>query len=203
MPNSRFDFDDELQQAYSSLQNANDHRTDAQKDNSKVAVYDHSNPEIANMEMEALNLVQDSGAPTLIYLRSDDTGQTDETYNETSNPIYLPPVLVKAMYKPESITLVKVKWGIDADAKFKIHYSRAYLLGLFGSRLIRNGDIISVPHNTLIQTQATEFLEGKINRLDKFRVVHAQDTGNFNFRWLYWTCDVEPLSGDIAIRPST
>jgi hypothetical protein len=202
MPNSRFDFDDELQQAYSSLQNATDNRTDEQKSSSKIAIYDHTNPEIANMEMEALNLVEDSGAPTLVYRRTDDTGQTDETYNETSNPLYLPPNLIKGMFKTQSMSLVKVKWGIDADVKFKIDYSRAYLLGLYGSRLIRTGDVIAIPHNTLIQTQATEFLEGKINRLDKFRVVNAQDTGNFNFRWLYWSCDVEPLSGDIAIRPT-
>jgi hypothetical protein len=201
MMNHRFDFDDELQQAYSSLQDAKDNRTDAEKNSSKIAIYDHSNPEIANMEMEALNLVNDSGAPTMVFRRSDDTGQTDETYNETANPIYLPPDIIKGMFKPESVSLLKVKWGVDSDVKFKIHYSRAYLLGLYGSRLIRTGDVISVPHNTLIQTQSTEFLEGKINRLDKFRVTHATDTGNYNYRWLYWTVDVEPLSGDIAIRP--
>lgn len=201
MTNHRFDFDDELQQAYSSIQNATDYRTDAEKASSKLAIYDHTNPEIANMEMEALNLVNDSGAPTLVFRRSDDTGQTDETYNETSNPQYLEHVLIKAMFKPELIVLSKTKWGIDASSKMKLNYSRAYLLGLFGSRLIKVGDVIAIPHNTLIQTQSTEYLEGKVNRLDKFRVTNCYDTGNYNYRWLYWTVEVEPLSGDIAVIP--
>ncbi len=199
--NHHFEFDDELQQSYTSLQNAKDLRSDADKTNSKLAIYDHSNPEIANMEMEALNIINDSGAPTLVFRRTDDIGQTDETYNETPNPIYHQPDIIKGMFKPESVSIVKVKWGIDTDVKFKIHYSRAFLLGLYGSRLIRVGDVIAVPHNTLIQTQSTHFLEGKINRLDKFRVTHANDTGNYNYRWLYWTVDVEPLSGDISVRP--
>lgn len=202
MTNHRFDFDDELQQAYSSLQDAKDFRTDSEKATSKIAIYDHSNPEIANMEMEALNLIQDAGAPTLVFRRTDDTGQTDDTYNETSNPTYIQPDLIKGLYKPESMSLAKVKWGIDVNVKMKINYSRAFLLGLYGSRLIRTGDVIAIPHNTLIQTQSTEYLEGKVNRLDKFRVTQGSDTGNFNYRWLYWTVDIEPLSGDIAIRPT-
>ena len=201
MPNHRFDFDDDLQQAYSSLQNAQDNRTDAEKSSSKIAVYDHTNPEIANMEMEALNIIIDSGAPTLVYRRTDDTGQVNDTYNENPNPLYHPYDIIKGLFKPESISVSKVKWGVDSDVKIKMSYSRAYLLGLYGSRLIRIGDVIAVPHNTLIQTQSNEYLEGKVNRIDKFRVVHAYDTGNFNYRWLYWTCDLEPLSGDVAIRP--
>jgi hypothetical protein len=200
MSNHRFDFDDELQQSYSSLQDAKDNRTDEQKNSSKIAIYDHSNPEIANMEMEALNLINDSGAPTLVYRRSDDTGQTDDGYNETT-PQYLEPDNIKAIFKPEQVSLSKVKWGIDVNIKMTLSYSRAYLLGLYGSRLIKIGDVVAVPHNTLIQTQSTEYLEGKVNRLDKFRIINSFDAGNFNYRWLYWNCIAEPISGDIVIIP--
>lgn len=200
-PNSRFDFDDELMQGYSNLNNATDFRSTAEIDNSKLNIYNHQNPDIANMEREADQLIQLSGAPTLIYLRTNDMGQVDDVFDENANPTYCEYTNVKGLFTPESASMVKVKWGIDVDLKFKIHYSRARLLSQIGSRLIRQGDVIAIPHNTLIQTQATEYLEGKDNRLDKFRVVGATDTGNFNYRWLYWTCTVEPLSGDITVRP--
>lgn len=195
-PNSRFDFDDELMQAYSSIDN---YKIDISP--SSLDIYDHDNPDIANMEKEAAELIQKSGATTLIYLRANDMGAIDDTYDEISQAVFEKPLTIKGLFTPSNASIVKVKYGIDINLKFTISYSRALLLQDIGPRLIRTGDVVQVPHNTLIQTQATEFLDGKVNRLDKFRVISGSDTGNFNYRWLYWTINIEPVTGDITVRP--
>lgn len=192
-----FDFNQE----FSSLDKAPDHRSEDDQENSLIAVYDHSNPDIANMEREVLNLVNDSGAWTSIYLRTNDLGQVDETWEEDANPLYMQPKKVKGLFQPDSVATALSKYGIDSKVAFKVNYSRAHLLAVFGPRLIRKGDVIQLPHNTLVQTQNTEFLDGKNNLIDKFRVTEATDTGNFNYRWMYWSCTVENVTGDITVRP--
>lgn len=184
---------------YSSVQNAPDHRTDSEKNSSKL--YDPASNEIANMERQAMDYIHSSGAPTCIYLRSNDLLNVDDVWEEDSNPIYERPEIITGQFVPEAMSAALNKWGYEANSQFKINYSRAELLDLFGDRLIRTGDVIAIPHNTLIQTQNTEFIDGVIGLADKFRVISAQDTGNFNYRWLYWTCTVELLTGDITVRP--
>lgn len=191
---------DEPLQEYSSIQNHPDFRTDDQIFNSKLSIFDNENPEVARMEREAFNYIQQAGAVTHIYLRTEDLGAVDEVWEEDNNPIYYPPVSIKGQFVPEKMSTALKKWGIESDAKFDINYSRAQLLDRFGKRMIRAGDVIQLPHNTLVQTQNTEFIDGQLGLADKFRVIDAHDTGNFNYRWLYWTVYCELLSGDITVR---
>lgn len=170
-------------------------------DNSSLNVYDPDNPEIAYMEREAYNYIQIAGAPTDIYLRTNDLAQVDEVWEEDNDPIYDPAVQIKGQFVPEEMSLALTKWGVDTKVQFEVHYSRAQLLDVFGNRLIRSGDVITIPHNTLIQTQNTEFIDGQLGLADKFRVIVGKDTGNFNYRWLYWTCTVELLTGNFTVRP--
>lgn len=183
---------------YSSLDQAQDF---SNPDNELIAIFDPNSPEIANMEREAYNYIQYAGAPTCVYLRTNDLGQVDDVWEEDSDPIYYPPVDVKGQFVPEKMSMALNKYGIESKSQFEVHYSRAQLLAIFGKRLIRGGDVIQIPHNTLVQTQNTEFLDGKLGLADKFRVISAQDSGNFNYRWLYWTCVVELLTGNFTVRP--
>lgn len=166
-----------------------------------VAIFDDTNPEIARMEREALEYISISGADTKVYLRVNDLGSVDEVWEEDSQPLYQQFVPVRGQFSPEEMSLALNKWGYESNAKFNVNYSRANLLSLFGVRMIRVGDVIEIPHNTLTQTQNTEYLDGQIGLADKFRVLKATDTGNYNYRWLYWTCTVELLTGNISIRP--
>lgn len=186
---------------YSSLQSHADYRLDSQIYNSKLSIYNDENPEIARMEREAFNYIQQSGAITYIYLRTEDLGKVDPVWEEDADPTYYSAVSVKGQFVPEKMSTALKKWGVDSDTKFEVNYSRAQLLSLFGDRLIRMGDVIQIPHNTLVQTQNTEFIDGQMGLADKFRIIDARDSGNFNYRWLYWTCTVELLTGDITVRP--
>jgi hypothetical protein len=181
-------------QDYSSIQNFEVH------ENSEIALYDESNPEILYMEQEAFQYIKDSGVPVFVYTRVNDLGKIDSVWEEDSDPLYDNPIPVYGQYVPEAMSVVLKKWGVDAQTQFLIHFSRANLLAVFGNRLIRQGDVIEIPHNTLVQTQNTEFIDGPFGCLDKFRVISAKDTGNYNYRWLYWTCTVEVLSSDISVK---
>ena len=190
---------DEQLPEYSSIQDAPDYRSDGEKNS--FSIYDQSSPEIANMERQALDYIHSSGAITQVHLRTNELLGVDDVWEEDANPIYDLPKPFKGQFVPEPMSAALNKWGYEANAKFKINYSRAELLHELGNRLIRAGDVIIVPHNTLIQQQNTEFIDGNIGLANKFRVVGAQDTGNYNYRWLYWTCTVELLTGDITVRP--
>jgi hypothetical protein len=170
--------------------------------NNKLAIFNPDCPEIGNMEKQAYEYIQLSGAESLVYLRVNDLGVQDEVWEEESKVLYDMPVMVKGQFVPDPLRTSLKKWGVDTDAKFKINYSRAELITRFGVRLIRSGDVIEIPHGSLIQTQNTEYIDGLIGRADKFRVVNAYDAGNYNYStWLYWVCVIELLSGDISIRP--
>jgi len=66
------------------------------------------------------------------------------------------------------------KWNQDlCDNKFDVTFSRAEVLGVIGDRLIRIGDIIIIPHNSLV-------LNAK-----RFRVLHVAEKGNYKYRWIY------------------
>lgn len=187
-------------QEYTSLDSFPSNRSESQVDRSKANI-SNQDQEIALMERHAFDYIFQSGIDSLIFLRSNDLGNVDAVWEEDNEPIYEQPVPTKGLFAPEKMTTALKKWGIESNTKFEIHYSRANLLDLFGKRLIRKGDVIRIPHNTLVQTQNTEFIDGEFGLADKFRVIDAMDTGNFNYRWLYWTCIVELLTGDITVRP--
>ena len=175
-------------------------RSDTDRENSKANI-SNQNADIAYMEKQAIDFIYESGLHTLVYLRVNDLGNVDVVWEEDNDPLYHQPVKVKGQFVPEQMVTSLKKWGVESETKFKINYSRAQLLNMLGTRLIRKGDVIKIDHNTLVQTQNTEFIDGEFGVADKFRVIDAFDTGNFNYRWLYWTCIVESLTGDITVRP--
>jgi hypothetical protein len=185
---------------YSSLDKFPRSRSYADTENSKANISNQTN-EIALMEQQAFDYINQSGVETLIFSRVNDLGNVDPVWEEDSEPIYDQPVPIKGQFVPEEMSTALKKWGVESISKFKVNYSRAQLLDIFGKRLIRSGDVIRIPHNTLVQTQNTEFVDGEFGLADKFRVIDAFDAGNFNFRWLYWVCIVELLTADITVRP--
>jgi len=49
-------------------------------------------------------------------------------------------------------------------------------------------------------TQNNDLRTGIGNRMDRYRVIKAWDTGNMRYRWLYWSVIAQNLLGDKSIE---
>lgn len=176
------------EQQFSNLNQSTDFRPDQYKYDSPLSVYNHNNPDIATAEKMVLENLRISGAWVTVLPRSEDN-KFDKTWNEDSSPTYYTGYDFKAFFVPPPPEITLTKFGIDAPAKFDVTFSRAELLDVMGDRLIRPGDIIIIPHNSLA-IKAT-----------RFRIVHAADSGNYRYRWLYYIASVENLSKDETLSP--
>jgi hypothetical protein len=101
---------------------------------------------------------------------------------------------IKAYLKPDTISLELTRWGIDVPLKLTIVFHRATLIEKLGSRVLSPGDAIRVPYNAARALLAPE------KRPFDFRVMNAFDSGNFQYRWLYYTTVTELLTGDEAVK---
>ena len=156
--------------------------------NPQHAIYDHNNPDIAQAEAYALETLRIAGAWVTVIPRTEDN-KFDKTWNEDSSPTYYEGYDFKAFFAPDAPKTTLTKFGHDAPNNFDLMFSRAELLNSLGERLIRTGDVIIIPHNSLI-----------INA-NRFKVLHSQDYGNYKYRWLYIACTVENMNKDESLVP--
>jgi len=165
-----------------------DFRSDTQKSDPLGALYDHNNPDMAQAEAYALESLRISGAWITVIPRTDDN-KFDKSWNEDADPTYLAGADFKAFFAPPSPEVMLTKFGMDAPNSIDIIFSRAELLRTFGDRLLRNGDVIILPHNSLV-IKAT-----------RFKILHVQDSGNYKYRFLYLTCTIENMNKDESLIP--
>jgi hypothetical protein len=178
-----FDF----KQQYSSIDKVPDQRSEEERLNSILSVYNHDSNDIAYAERVAEELINISGAWTVIYKRTRNAGNKDEVWDEDADPTYQHAKRLKGRFAPAPAEILLTKWGVDVPNQTTITYSRANVLKEMGKLMISEGDVIVVPHNTLIGTQFTDLRDGVDNRMDVYRVLKSSDTGNFNDR----TIDVD------------
>jgi hypothetical protein len=186
-------------QGFSSLGGLPDFRTDAEKLNSPLSIYNHNSPDIAWAERAAEEMINISGAWVTIFPRTANA-EADDLWEEDADPTYKSGVKLKGYFVPQPVSITLTKWGIDAPNGTTVIFSRAIIFQTFNDRMLRPGDVLEVPHNTLSPVQAPQELGSLGNRMDKFRILNAQDTGNFKYRWLYFSCRVENLTGDETIQ---
>lgn len=186
-------------QEFISIDKLPDFRTDDEKAFTPLALYNHDNPDIAYAERLAEETINISGGWITVFQRTDNKGTIDEIWDEDPDPTYKNGTKMKAYFVPEAPNIELTKWGVDSPVKSTVVFSRAILLKEFGKRLVRPGDVLEVPHNTLSPIQTSTPLNSR-DKMDKFRVLNAADEGNFRYRWLYWKCVVENLTGDITIQ---
>lgn len=184
-------------QEYISIDKLPDHRSDDERFFSPLATYNHDSADIAYAERLAEEIVNLSGAWVTVFLRTDNAS-ADEVWEEDPDPTYRSGVLMKGFFAPEPANLELTKWGIDSPNKSTIIFSRAALYKSFGDRLIRPGDIIEAPHNTMTQAATPTPYESS-DKFDRYRVLNGVDSGNFKYRWLYWNCVTELITGDATI----
>lgn len=191
-------YDFGINQQYSSIDKLPDNRSDDQRYFSPLSTYNHDSADIAYAERLAEEMVNISGSWVKIYLRTNNMGSADDVWEEDADPTYFAPKLMKGFFAPEPANIELTKWGIDSPNKTTIIFSRSALYKENGDRLIRPGDIVEIPHNTMTQI-ADQSLYSNKDTFDKYRVINAADSGNFKYRWLYWNCVTELITGDITI----
>jgi len=161
---------------------------DATPLNPQQAVYNPNNPDMAQAEKLALENTRISGAWVTVIPRTEDN-KFNKTWNEDPDPTYYTGYDFKAFFVPPAPEVTLTKFGIDAPTKFDITFSRAEIMLVMGDRLFRSGDVMIIPHNSLV-----------INAT-RFRVLHCSDSGNYKYRWLYLTCTVENMNKDESLAP--
>ena len=175
-------------QKFVSIDIESDTRPDNFIYNPQQSQYNHDNPDIAQAEKLALESIRASGILVTVYPRTDDN-KFDKTWLEDADPTYHQGIEMKAWVKPAIPELVLVQFGLDAATKLDLVFSRAELIHHFGERMIRKGDAISVPYNSLVTNS------------NKYRVINASESGNFRFRWLYLEVACEPFNKDDSMFP--
>lgn len=161
-------------------------RDDISKRNPLIQLHDTESLDhtlVATIGDEITNI---SGAEVIVYLRTDHEG-FDDVYEEDANPTYKSGVRLKAYFVPQPISAQLTPWGVDVENQSTVVFSKEEVIREFGDRLIRIGDVIALPYNAAGI------------KPDKYRVLNAFDSGNYRYKWLYWSCYVENIPDDITI----
>jgi hypothetical protein len=173
-----------------------DPRSGVEQAFSPLAIYDHEKPDLAYAERMAAELINLSGAWVSIFLKEPKAdAEEKEVWDEDADPIYRGGKELKAFIKLDTVSLELTRWGIDVPLKVTVVFHRGTLVAALGSRLLAPGDAIRVPYNSaralLDPTRKTPFY---------FRILNVYDSGNFWYRWLYYTAVTELITGDKALR---
>jgi len=193
MPLYNFDF----KQPLHSIDQIPDYRTDVEKFYTPGSVYNPDIIDIASVERAVEEVCNISGAIMAIYLKAENEAAVDVVWDEDPNPIYESPRILKGVWRPQPLTNELARWGIDANAKSVITFSRAVILKEF-RRNLREGDVIAAPQNAANK----DFKLDRQQDLLFYRIISAVDDGNYRYRWLYTKCTVEPISGDEVWSPN-
>jgi len=172
-----------------------DFRSDVEKVFSPLALYNHDKPDIAYAERLAEELINLSGAWVTIFLK-EIKGDSEEleVWDEDADPMYRNGASMKAYIKPDTIAFELTRWGVDNPIKSTIVFHRSSIISAFGPRLIAPGDVVRIPYNAASALLAPE------PRPFDFRIMNVYDSGNFQYRWLYYTAKAQLLPGDKALR---
>jgi hypothetical protein len=131
-------------------------------------------------------LVNISGADVVVYVRTDNN--YDEVWEEDPDPTYQAGKPMKAFFVPQPLAVQLTMFGQDAPNQTTAVFARDRVLTQFGKRMLRKGDIIDLPYNSVAV------------RPGKYRVLSAFDSGNFRYTWLYFSCLCENVVDDKALE---
>jgi hypothetical protein len=185
-------------QEFNNIDKIPDFRSDEEKLNSPLSLYNHQSNDIAYAERTAEELINLSGAWITVFKRRRASNR-DDVWEEDPDPTYKNGIKIKGMFAPEPAEITLSRFGVDVENNVTIHFSRSNVMKLFNKAMIAEGDVLLVPHNTMTVVQNIDLRDGPGNRVEKFRVLKSSDTGNFKYRWLYWTVVAQNITGDETI----
>ena len=165
-----------------------DFRSDVEKQFPNIQLYDPNNPDIAMAMSLARENINVCGASVVVYARTDNA-DVDEVWGEDADPSYWQPFDIKAFFVPKPLEMELTKWGVDIPNDTDIVFCRQDIIEKLGERILRVGDVIQVPNNSIAY------------KPKNYIVKNAQEIGNYMFNWLYIKCNTELLSGDITVQP--
>jgi hypothetical protein len=187
-----YNFDNKKEE-FSTIDQFTDFRSDIEKENTLLAKYNHARGELTMAEHWALELMHIAGAPIIVYKRlmiEHAQGTIEALWEEERKVMYDGGTWVKGVFKADPLNVVLTKFGVDMPLKINVNFSRAIAMKLFGEGLIRIGDVLRIPYN-LPYKKFPQY----------FRVENCFDSGNYQFRWLYWSVNTTLIDGDETIRP--
>ena len=152
----------------------------------KHKLFDYDSPDIKLASLRAKEMISISGADVTVYPRIKKFDY-DKTWEEDPNPLYGSGRKLKAFFVPKPTEAIITMAGIDAPNQMSIVFSRQDVIEIFGDRYVIPGDIIDAPYG------------GSVLKPRKYRIINAQDTGNFKYVWMYITCVCETIPDDITI----
>jgi len=187
MPLYDFGNRDELPGPSQFLQQSQDNRTEQEKVNGALSVYNPESPEVLLARTNADEMINTSGAEVKIYPRTDNA-DFDLVWEEDPDPTYLNHYKIKAFFKPANLKIELKKWGIDTAAPTEVIFSHRQLFEVLGERMLRAGDVIYLPYNA-----------AAINPTH-YKVTNGAPSGNYRYMWLYFTCQAVILKADTTVR---
>jgi len=114
----------------------------------------------------------------------------DDVWDEDADPLYRQGINLKAWFKVDSLNLELTRYGIDSPLQVVCVFARAVLAKAVGlEQLVNLGDVIEMPYGA-----------PKLRGPARFRVLNAYDSGNWQYRWLYYTAVCELVTGDKSLR---
>ena len=160
-------------------------RSDVEQHEPLLKVHDPQSNDMAFAMRVAREIIYISGADVYIYPRTPNS--YDNVWEEDADPTYLNRKTLKAYFAPQPTQKQLTPWGVDIENKTTVIFFREDVIKTFGQRMIIEDDIIELPFNTSRQ------------KLDKFRVLNAFDSGQYRYTWLYYSCLVENITNDVAV----
>lgn len=182
-------------EALSTMDSIPDPRSAVEQSFSPLAIFNHQKPDIAYAERMAAELINLAGAWVTVFqkeLKSDE--EQTEIWDEDADPMYRNGSDLKAYVKPETVAWELTRFGIDNPLKLTVVFHRATIIDVLGDRLLAPGDVIRVPYN------AAKSLLSSPQRPWYFRILNTFDSGNFWYRWLYYSAVTELITGDFALQ---
>lgn len=169
------------------LSQSADNRTESEKQESTLSIYNPDAPEIMSARTQADETINISGAFIKVYPRAE-SANYDLVWEEDADPVYLNHHKIKAFFKPANLKIELEKWGIDTSAPTEVVFSHRQLYELLGERMLRAGDVLYLPFNA-----------ASINPTH-YKITNGAPSGNFRYTWLYFTCQAVVLKADATIR---
>ena len=166
-------------------------RSDVEINNPLYQVNDSESADIQTVKRVVGEMIRVNGAPTKIHIRTDNE-DVDTVWDEDPDPTYWAPKDLKGFFIPQPLEFELTQWGVDAsNNQVEIVYTLEDIYAMFNSRLLRTGDLIEIPFNS-VSSQKPKY----------YYVNNAQEFGNHRYIWLYVKCNCSLLTGDVNIRPA-
>lgn len=184
----------EKDERFISIDDLPDFRTEVDKQHTPLAVYNHAKGDYACAERLAEETINISGAWVTLFLKEPyiDRKGLDDVWDEDPDPIYRQGINLKAWFKVDALNLELTRYGVDTPLQITVVFARAVLSKSVGlERLLTPGDVIEVPYNA-----------PKLKGPARFKVLNAYDSGNWQYRWLYYSAVCELIPGDSSVKPT-